>query len=137
MTGSDSSTGALRDAICAIFRHKGKAAAVFVTVVAGVGLFAFLTPGIPVGRQAVCTAGGENATLDPTATLGQSPIVTVPQSRENEINSVVEILRSRILLEKVVDSLGPRTITAEADRERALQQMAKQSVPSRRRRNRA
>ena len=34
----------------------------------------------------------------------------MPQSRESEINSVVEILQSRVLLEKVVDSLGPAAI---------------------------
>jgi uncharacterized protein involved in exopolysaccharide biosynthesis len=50
--------------------------------------------------------GRENATLDPTVTLGASPTVAIPQSRDNEINSVVEILQSRTLLEKVVDGVG-------------------------------
>ena len=36
----------------------------------------------------------------------------MPQSRDNEINSVVEILQSRALLEKVVDALGPATVLA-------------------------
>ena len=51
--------------------------------------------------------GKENSTLDPTVTMGQDPVVTVPVSRDNELNSVVEILKSRAIAEKVVDLLGP------------------------------
>jgi polysaccharide biosynthesis protein PslE len=51
--------------------------------------------------------GRENMSLDPTATVASTPILTVQQSRENEINSVIEILRSHSLLEKVATSIGP------------------------------
>ena len=54
--------------------------------------------------------GRENATLDPTATMGQEPTIVVPTSRTNEINSAVAILQSRVLLEKVVDCVGPEPI---------------------------
>src|SRR5262249_5440215 len=54
--------------------------------------------------------GRENATLDPTATFGQAPVVAVPPSREHEINTAAEILKSRVLLEKVVDAIGPQAI---------------------------
>jgi len=50
--------------------------------------------------------GRENVRLDPTTTLGQASSITIPNSRENEINSVVEILKSRAIAEKVVDALG-------------------------------
>ncbi|MFO0928096.1 MAG: hypothetical protein U0736_13840 [Gemmataceae bacterium] len=50
--------------------------------------------------------GRENATLDPTATLGQSAVVAVPPSRENELNSFLDILGSRILMDRVIDRLG-------------------------------
>ncbi|MBN1396299.1 MAG: hypothetical protein JW959_14845 [Pirellulales bacterium] len=69
--------------------------------------------------------GRENATLDPTATLGQKPIVAVPQSRESEINSEVEILRSRALIEKVVDALGSEKIIGKDDREKAIRRLSK------------
>jgi uncharacterized protein involved in exopolysaccharide biosynthesis len=58
--------------------------------------------------------GRENSTLDPTATLGDSPVVSVPPSRENEINSVIEILKSQPLLEQVVDRVGPAVILGRA-----------------------
>ncbi len=55
--------------------------------------------------------GRENLGLDATTTLGQAPPTTsVPVSREEEINTVVAILGSRGLLEKVVDTIGAETI---------------------------
>src|SRR5207237_2779703 len=54
--------------------------------------------------------GRENATLDTTTTLGNAPVIAVPQNRENDINSVIEIIKSRILFEKVVDTIGPDVI---------------------------
>jgi uncharacterized protein involved in exopolysaccharide biosynthesis len=58
--------------------------------------------------------GRENTTLDPSGTVGQAPIVAVPQSRENEINTAVEILKSRVLVEKVVDAIRPANILDES-----------------------
>ncbi len=49
--------------------------------------------------------GRETVTLDPTATTGQ--IIPVAVSHETEVNSVLEMLRSRIMIEKLVDHLGP------------------------------
>lgn len=49
--------------------------------------------------------GRESVTLDPTATTGQ--VIAVGQSRENEVKSELEILKSRELFEKVVDVIGP------------------------------
>ncbi|HWB14660.1 MAG TPA: GNVR domain-containing protein [Pirellulales bacterium] len=54
--------------------------------------------------------GRENVVLDSAATLGQSPAVAMPLSRESELNSVVAILKSRALAERVVDALGADTI---------------------------
>jgi polysaccharide biosynthesis protein PslE len=48
--------------------------------------------------------GRESLTLDPTATTGQT--VSIYESRENEINSILEVLRSREVFEGVVDLLG-------------------------------
>jgi capsular exopolysaccharide synthesis family protein len=48
--------------------------------------------------------GRESVTLDPTAATGQ--IIQINQSRESEVNSELEILKSRELSEKVVDSIG-------------------------------
>src|SRR5580704_10912794 len=53
--------------------------------------------------------GRENVGLDATASLGHE-ISGLQISREEELNTVVELLRSRSLLEKVVTAVGPETI---------------------------
>jgi uncharacterized protein involved in exopolysaccharide biosynthesis len=52
--------------------------------------------------------GRESVTLDPTVTTGQ--IITLNESRESELNSILEVLKSRAIMERVVDRLGPETI---------------------------
>ena len=49
--------------------------------------------------------GRESVTLDPTATTGQ--VVSLNSSREAEINSVLEVLRSRSNIERVFDLVVP------------------------------
>lgn len=52
--------------------------------------------------------GRESVTLDPTATTGQT--ISVHESRENELNSVLDTLESRVIFSTVVDKLGPDVI---------------------------
>lgn len=52
--------------------------------------------------------GRENSTLDPTATTGQ--VIPVSDSREGEINSLVEVFRNRVLLDRVVERIGAENI---------------------------
>ncbi len=55
--------------------------------------------------------GRESAALDPTATIGRAmPAQPQLSPRENEVNSVTEILQSRVLLEQVGDVVGPDSI---------------------------
>jgi len=51
--------------------------------------------------------GRENQ-VDPTASGGQ--MVSLYESRESEINSLIEILKSRAVLDRVVDELGPEFV---------------------------
>jgi uncharacterized protein involved in exopolysaccharide biosynthesis len=52
--------------------------------------------------------GRESVALDPTATTGQ--VINVNESRENEINSVFELLKSRVVLAQVVAAVGPQVV---------------------------
>lgn len=54
--------------------------------------------------------GRENTSLDATATLGEHPVVMLPQSREAEINSIVELIQAKQLYEEVVDHIDPERI---------------------------
>ena len=56
--------------------------------------------------------GRETVSLDPTATTGNR--ISVLESRDNEINSIRDMLYSRGIIEKVVDRIGPEVILGEA-----------------------
>ncbi|MCA9071885.1 MAG: hypothetical protein KDA84_23315 [Planctomycetaceae bacterium] len=58
--------------------------------------------------------GRESVALDPTATTGQT--ISVYESRENEINSVVDVLQSRGILERIVSNMASELI-AESPKE--------------------
>ena len=57
--------------------------------------------------------GRESVSLDPTATTGST--VSVLESRDNEVNSIRDMLTSRALLESVVDRMGPDVVLGDAD----------------------
>lgn len=111
MLSRNSTGNTLQDVRRTLSRHWRQSVTFFLVVVTGVALFTLLSPKEyrSEGKLFV-RLGRENATLDQTVTLSQTPIVAIPQSRENEINSVVEILESRALLEKIVDGLGPAVV---------------------------
>ena len=56
--------------------------------------------------------GRETVSLDPTATTGNR--ISVLESRDNEINSIRDMLYSRGIIETVVDRIGPEVILGEA-----------------------
>ena len=83
----------------------------FVAVMAATALVTFLMPRTYRAQaKLMIRLGRENATLDPTATLGQAGVVAVPQSMENELNSAIEVLKSRPVIEQAVDAVGPQAI---------------------------
>lgn len=57
--------------------------------------------------------GRESVTLDPTATTG--PTIQVQESRENQLNSTRDMLKSRALLERVVELVGAEKILAGSE----------------------
>lgn len=98
-----------RELARALWRHKGKAtlvAAGIFGVVLGVTLLGQET--YQSEAKLFVRLGRESVTLDPVATTGQ--VVQISDSRESEINSVIDMLQSRSLHEQVVDVLGPETV---------------------------
>ena len=57
--------------------------------------------------------GRETVSLDPTATTGST--MPVLESRDNEINSIRDMLYSRGIMERVVDRLGPEVVLGDAE----------------------
>ncbi len=95
-----------------IFRnHWGKMLGFFVFILGAVALVTFLTPRVYTSEAKIFVRlGRENATLDSPTTLGQGPVVAIPTSREWEMGSILEMIRSKVLLEEVVARLGPEAI---------------------------
>jgi len=98
-------TSLIRDLFRAFFRHKGKMVLVFI------GTSALLATGFVICPRTYTSEarlfiriGKESVGLDPTATM--SEVINVHESRENEINSELEILKSRVVLEDVVARMG-------------------------------
>ncbi len=115
----------LSDVCRAVFRHKTKAVLCCAAITAAVAAATFLWPkSYRSEGKLLVRVGRENATLDATVTLGQESVVTAPISRDSELNSIVEILQSRSVMEKVVDAVGVGQLLegdSPADRERAVQ----------------
>jgi uncharacterized protein involved in exopolysaccharide biosynthesis/Mrp family chromosome partitioning ATPase len=96
----------IQDFVYVIFRHKRKLATFSLAFLMTVTLGTLLLPSIYRSEAKLLVGlGRENVTLDPTATTGR--VVDVERSRQSEINSEIEILKSRDLAGMVVDSIGP------------------------------
>lgn len=107
MMGPLETNFALADVFAALFRQKAKIAAFFVVVMGVVAAATLLSSSRFLSESKLLVRlGRENVTLDGTATMGQGLAMAVPASREDEINSVVEMLNSRIFAERLVDVFG-------------------------------
>src|SRR5437016_14594219 len=89
----------------AIQRHwrKGAVASLAAAVLALVG--ALVMPRSYYSEARLFVRFGRENQVDPTASSGQ--MVSLYESRESEINSLIEILKSRAILDRVVAELGP------------------------------
>jgi succinoglycan biosynthesis transport protein ExoP len=125
----------LRDFYNVLFRQKRKILLAFFSVMFAAVLITFLCPRVYNSEtELLLRIGRENATLGPTATTGK--IININTDRENEINSEVDILRSRELAEKLVDAIGAKlilhgareTLPADAPLPTALRYWARQAL---------
>jgi capsular exopolysaccharide synthesis family protein len=99
----------LRDIYYVLFRHKWKIIPFFLVVTLTVLVLTCLSPEVYRSEaKLLVRLGRESVTLDPTVTTGQ--LINVSQTRDSEVNVELEILTSRELLEKIVDSIGPDTL---------------------------
>lgn len=103
----------LRDLMHVLFRHKRM---VLLTLLTGVALAvlvnAVTTPTYRSSARLMVRIGRESVTLDPTASTGQ--VVSMGQTREREINSEIEILRSRELAQGVIEAMPELLVGARA-----------------------
>ena len=96
--------GSLVDFIEVLFRHRLKIVGVFsVTVILALFVTMLSPETYRSEAKVLMRLGRESVSLDPTATTGKT--VAVSQNRESQINSEIEILKSRELVEQVVTEL--------------------------------
>ncbi len=89
-----------------VFRHKWKMAGFLSATLLSAWAALVIWPRTYESEvKLMVRVGRESVSLDPTATTGQT--LMLQKSQEDEINSALDVLRSRHLTELVVDKLGP------------------------------
>ncbi len=88
-----------------LYQYRWSSLGIFGVILSLVVLAAFLIPSTYQSETKLFVrVGRESVSLDPTATTGQ--MISVSESRESEINSVVDVLQSRVIFEQIVEKLG-------------------------------
>ncbi|MGC9194058.1 MAG: GumC family protein [Syntrophobacteraceae bacterium] len=99
----------MRDFYNILFRHKRQMSIFWLCVMTIVGIGVFIGPRLYESQaQMLVRIGRENATVGPTVVTGK--VININADRESEINSEVDILRSRELAEEVVDRIGAQRV---------------------------
>jgi polysaccharide biosynthesis protein PslE len=96
----------------ALRRNWRYSAAFFAAVMLLTLVGSFLLPRTYYSDARLFVRFGRTAVMDPTATAGSGQVVSLYDTRESELNSLLEVLRSRSLLERVVDAVGAENILA-------------------------
>ncbi len=111
-----SSEGNMRDILYILFRHIKKTTILFLSIFVLVTVWTFVLPEYYMSEaKLLIKMGRESVALDPTATTGQT--IQVSQPREFEINSELEILKSREVAEKIVRAIGVEKVLNYPDEE--------------------
>src|SRR5262245_47578694 len=92
----------------ALDRHRSKGVTVFGIIAALVMLGTLYMPRTYYSEARLLVRFGRENQAGPTASNGQ--MVTFNESRESEINSLIEIFKSRAILDHVVSALGPELV---------------------------
>lgn len=100
----------LRNFLYLVFKRKIQILFVFALIVITVAAGTFLTaPTYEAKSQILVKLGRENVYTQMVPTTGnQNPIIGL--NREEQINSEIQILRSRSMIEKMVEAIGPEVI---------------------------
>jgi uncharacterized protein involved in exopolysaccharide biosynthesis len=98
-----------RDVLRILFRHKIKVVSFFVSTVAVAIIGLFILPKTYTSEARLYIKIGRHSVgVSPTANVGTS--LTIHESHENEIRSMIDLVRSRTILQRVVDRIGPHVI---------------------------
>jgi polysaccharide chain length determinant protein (PEP-CTERM system associated) len=113
MNTSNVTSTSIRDCLHVIFKRKAEILLFFVVTVSTVGFVTLLLkPTYEASSQLLVKVGRENIYVPTVPASGNhTPIISA--NRDGQINSEIEILKSRLLAEEVIKSLGLRNIYRE------------------------
>ncbi len=104
----------LRDVYNVVFRHQKKGIILFIVIFLLVSIGTYFLPEFyKSDAKIMIKLGRESVGLDATAATNQAISINMP--REYEINSELEILRSRQIAENVVEEIGMEQILYKPD----------------------
>jgi uncharacterized protein involved in exopolysaccharide biosynthesis/Mrp family chromosome partitioning ATPase len=113
----------LRDILNVVFRHWNKIVVFFICTIVFVAIATLKMPKTYESTaQLMIRIGRENATLDPTVANGAG--LNISDSRENEINSEMEVMHSEELATKVVQTIGINRILCRKQGKVAIDQLS-------------
>lgn len=111
----DASRLTSRDILYVLFRHKGKMAAVFLSVVIAAAIVTFsATPSYRASAKLLVKLGRENLYTPYAGRPDVSPAPVVDPVTEERIASEIEIIKARDLSESVIRSVGIERLFPEA-----------------------
>jgi len=105
----------LRDVLFILFRQEKRILLFFVTVVVAVILATVLAPSVYQSEAKVLIRLGKESLADPTLSNDINPILSVGQSRDSDIASGIELMKSRELAAQVVDQFGHESFLSPRD----------------------
>lgn len=99
-----------RDLHLALRRHWPKSLACFVAIMILATVAMFTLPRTYHSEAKLFVRFGRTMVMDPTATATSGQVMSLYDTRENELNSLLEVLGSRSLLDRVVETIGADNI---------------------------
>ena len=117
MTPDTEPLGSLRDLLNILFKHKAKMITIFATIVITVTVGSFLMAPIYEASARILVKFGRENVFMPTspASSGNQPIL-FDSSREERLNSEIEIFKGRNLIQKTISEVGISTIYPDIDK---------------------
>ncbi|MFH1703496.1 MAG: GNVR domain-containing protein [Nitrospirota bacterium] len=106
-------TGSLRDFMSILFKHKQKILVVFLATVITVTVGSFLIPPTYEAKSSLLVKFGREYIYQPEVGERPQDMRLIPLDQEEVINSEIQILTSRDLIEKVIRTLGIEKIYPE------------------------
>jgi len=109
--------GSLRDLLNILFKHKAKMITIFAAIVITVTVGSFLiAPVYEASSKVLVKFGRENVFTPTSPTAGGNQPILFDSSREERLNSEIEIFRGRNLIETTLTRLGVTTIYPDIDK---------------------